>query len=95
MEIRILGPLEVMAEGNPVDLPAGKARLLLAALVVQANQVISTDRLVEFLWHGQPPDSAANTQQTSSPIHDAALNRPARRASRVGSWSPASPATRR
>ena len=64
MEIRILGPLEVVAEGDQVDLPAGKARLLLAALVVHANQVVSTDRLVEFLWHGQPPDSAANTLQT-------------------------------
>jgi DNA-binding SARP family transcriptional activator len=64
MEIRILGPLEVVAEGGPVDLPAGKARLLLAALVVHANQVVSTDRLFEFLWHGQPPDSATNTLQT-------------------------------
>jgi DNA-binding SARP family transcriptional activator len=64
MEIRILGPLEVVAEGNQVDLPAGKVRLLLAALVVHANQVVSTDRLFEFLWHGQPPDSAANTLQT-------------------------------
>jgi DNA-binding SARP family transcriptional activator len=53
-----------VAQGNPVDLPTGKARLLLAALVVQANQVASTDRLVEFLWHGQPLDSAANTLQT-------------------------------
>ena len=64
MEIRILGPLEVVAEGDSVGLPAGKARLLLAALVVHANQVVSTDRLFEFLWHGQPPDSAANTLQT-------------------------------
>ena len=64
MEIRILGPLEVVAGGDPVDLPTGKARLLLAALVVHANQVVSTDRLFEFLWHGQPPDSAANTLQT-------------------------------
>jgi DNA-binding SARP family transcriptional activator len=64
MEIRILGPLEVVAEGAPVDLPTGKARLLLAALVVHANRVVSTDRLSEFLWHGQPPDSAANTLQT-------------------------------
>jgi DNA-binding SARP family transcriptional activator len=64
MEIRILGPLEAVAEGDPVDLPSGKARLLLAALVVHANQVVSTDRLIEFLWHGQPPDSAANTLQT-------------------------------
>jgi DNA-binding SARP family transcriptional activator len=64
MEIRILGPLEVVAEGAPVDLRTGKARLLLAALVLHANQVVSTDRLIEFLWHGQPPDSAANTLQT-------------------------------
>jgi DNA-binding SARP family transcriptional activator len=64
MEIRILGPLEVVAAGDPVDLPSGKARLLLAALVVHANQVVSTDRLFEFLWRGQPPGSAANTLQT-------------------------------
>jgi DNA-binding SARP family transcriptional activator len=64
MEIRILGPLEVLAEGDLVDLPTGKARLLLAALAVHANQVVSTDRLFEFLWHGRPPDSAANTLQT-------------------------------
>jgi DNA-binding SARP family transcriptional activator len=64
MEMRILGPLEVVAEGHPLDLPTGKVRLLLAALVVHANQVVSTDRLFEFLWHGQPPKSAANTLQT-------------------------------
>jgi DNA-binding SARP family transcriptional activator len=64
MEIQILGPLEVVAAGDPVDLPSGKARLLLAALVVHANQVVSTDRLFEFLWRGQPPESAANTLQT-------------------------------
>ena len=64
MEIRILGPLEVVAAGDPVDLPSGKARLLLAALVVHANQVVSTDRLFEFLWRGQPPASAANILQT-------------------------------
>ena len=45
MEIRILGPLEVVADGRPVDVPSGKARLLLAALVVHANQVVSIDRL--------------------------------------------------
>jgi hypothetical protein len=30
MELRILGPLEVAAGGEPVDLPSGKARPLLA-----------------------------------------------------------------
>ena len=43
---------------------SGKVRLLLAALVMHANQVVSTDRLFEFLWRGRPPESAANTLQT-------------------------------
>ncbi len=64
MEIRILGPLEIVAESGPVDVPNGKARLLLAALVVHANQVVSTDRLFDFLWRGRPPVSAVNTLQT-------------------------------
>jgi DNA-binding SARP family transcriptional activator/pimeloyl-ACP methyl ester carboxylesterase len=63
-EIRILGPLEVVAEDVPVDVPSGKERLLLAALVVHANRVVSTDRLFEILWRGRPPVTAANTLQT-------------------------------
>jgi DNA-binding SARP family transcriptional activator/pimeloyl-ACP methyl ester carboxylesterase len=64
MEIRILGPLEIVTEVGPVDVPSGKERLLLAALVVHANRVVSTDRLIEVLWRGQPPVTAANTLQT-------------------------------
>jgi DNA-binding SARP family transcriptional activator/pimeloyl-ACP methyl ester carboxylesterase len=63
-EIRILGPFEVVAEGGRVDVPSGKERLLLAALVVHANRVVSTDRLFEILWRGRPPVTAANTLQT-------------------------------
>jgi DNA-binding SARP family transcriptional activator/pimeloyl-ACP methyl ester carboxylesterase len=64
MEIRILGPLEIIEAGRPVDVPHGKARLLLAALVVNANRVVSTDRLFEVLWGGRPPVSGGNTLQT-------------------------------
>lgn len=64
MEVRILGPLEVVTDGGRVSLPAGKGRLLLAALAVHVGQVVSTDRLFEFLWGGQPPETAANTLQT-------------------------------
>jgi len=64
VEIRVLGPLEVVIDGRPVDLPSAKARLVLAALVVRANEVVSTDRLFEVLWGAQPPGSAANTLQT-------------------------------
>jgi hypothetical protein len=32
VEIRVLGPLEVVVDGRPVELPSAKARLVLAAL---------------------------------------------------------------
>jgi DNA-binding SARP family transcriptional activator len=64
VELRVLGPLEVVIDGRPVALPSTKARLLLAALVVHANEVVSTDRLFEALWGAEPPESATNTLQT-------------------------------
>ena len=64
MEIRVLGPLEVLIDGRPADLPTAKARLLLGALAVCANEVVSTDRLFEVLWGAEPPKTAANTLQT-------------------------------
>jgi DNA-binding SARP family transcriptional activator/tetratricopeptide (TPR) repeat protein len=58
MEFRILGPLEVCAEGGrKLDL-AGKPRTLLAILVLNANEAVSTDRLIEELWDGDPPETA-------------------------------------
>jgi DNA-binding SARP family transcriptional activator len=64
VEMRVLGPLEVVIDGQSVELPSAKARLVLAALVLRANEVVSTDRLFEVLWGAQPPESAANTLQT-------------------------------
>src|SRR5215813_9372036 len=52
------------SDGDMVDLPAGKAGLLLAAFVMHANQVVSTDRLFEFRWRGRPPGTAASTLLT-------------------------------
>jgi DNA-binding SARP family transcriptional activator len=39
-------------------------RSLLAVLVVRAGQYVSSDFLIEELWHGEPPAKAANTLQT-------------------------------
>ena len=64
MDIRILGPLEVSSAGESVEMPRGKEGLLLAALAVHANKVVSTDRLFEFLWRREPPETAGNTLQT-------------------------------
>ena len=53
MEFRVLGPLEVTAGGQSLTMGA-RARAVLAMLLVHANQVVSSDRLMEELWPGQP-----------------------------------------
>ncbi|MEA3510841.1 MAG: helix-turn-helix domain-containing protein, partial [Actinomycetota bacterium] len=50
MEFRILGPLEVAENGEILDLGSRKQRSLLALLLIHANRVISTDRILEELW---------------------------------------------
>ena len=60
----MLGPLEAVRDGASVELPGGKARLLLAALLVNPNRVVSTDRLFEVLWGADVPGSAQNLLQT-------------------------------
>ncbi|HEY2201942.1 MAG TPA: BTAD domain-containing putative transcriptional regulator, partial [Solirubrobacteraceae bacterium] len=60
MRFGILGPLEVVDDhGRAVALNAHKERALLAILLLHANEVVSADRLVEDLWAGRPPASAA------------------------------------
>ncbi|WP_155058057.1 AfsR/SARP family transcriptional regulator [Streptomyces blattellae] len=62
-EFRILGPLEVRRDGHPVGIGATKLRLLLAALLAEANQVVTVERLMSRLWGDQPPKDARNTLQ--------------------------------
>ncbi len=63
MEFRILGPLDVVADGRSVDLGGPKQRALLAALLVRANEVVSQDELIDDLWGEAPPATAAKTLQ--------------------------------
>jgi DNA-binding SARP family transcriptional activator/pimeloyl-ACP methyl ester carboxylesterase len=63
VEFGVLGPLEVTAEGRSLGLAGTRARAVLALLLVHANQVVSSDRLVEELWPGQPTDKATDSLQ--------------------------------
>ena len=56
MEFRILGPLEVTNGGRPVPVAGSRERAVLVMLLLAANQVVSTDRLVEDLWGERPPE---------------------------------------
>ena len=60
-EFRILGPLDVRENGQPVDVGGGKQRALLAVLLLGGNEIVSTDRLIDALWGENPPASAPNS----------------------------------
>jgi len=63
LEYRLLGPLEVERSGQPVRVGGAKARAVLAMLVLDANRVVSTTRLIEGVWGEDPPDGAGATLQ--------------------------------
>jgi DNA-binding SARP family transcriptional activator len=63
MEYRLLGPLEVRTGGVPCSLGGTKQRALLARLLLDANRVVSRDRLVDDLWGEDPPKTAIATIQ--------------------------------
>jgi YVTN family beta-propeller protein len=63
MDFRILGPLEVLDEGRVLDVGGGKQRSVLALLLMHANEVVSSDQLIEQLWPDQQPASAAKIVQ--------------------------------
>ena len=58
MELRLLGPLEVVHEGRRADLTALRERAVLTFLLVDANRVVPVDRLIDRVWEGDPPESA-------------------------------------
>jgi predicted ATPase/DNA-binding SARP family transcriptional activator len=64
VELRLLGPLELVDDdGQLVELPAGKPRALLALLGLEAGRIVSADRIIEVLWAGRPPATAAKVVQ--------------------------------
>jgi DNA-binding SARP family transcriptional activator len=64
VEFSILGPLRVRDQDRLIELSSAKERLLLAVLVLHANEVVLAERLIEVLWGAKPPASAANTLHT-------------------------------
>src|SRR5215203_750922 len=63
MEFRILGPLEVAEHGSGLEIGRGKERSVLAILILHANRVVSSERLIDELWGDVPPATAAKSVQ--------------------------------
>jgi hypothetical protein len=63
VEFGVLGPMVIWQEGREVPLGAAKRRALLALLLLRANEVVSTARLVDQLWAERPPARAVKAVQ--------------------------------
>ena len=63
MEFRILGPLEVVDGGRKIALDRRRLRALLAFLLLHANELISSDRLIDEVWGPDPPKTAGASLQ--------------------------------
>jgi DNA-binding SARP family transcriptional activator len=65
VEFRILGPLEVVGEHGPITLHRGKEQALLSYMLLHANEVLPSERLIDELWDGRPPATAPKILQNA------------------------------
>lgn len=56
LDFRVLGPLEVRRGERPVRLSSAKHRVLLAALLLRAGEVLPFGELTELIWGDRPPE---------------------------------------
>ena len=61
VQIRVLGPFEVLVDRRLMPLGGARQRLVLAGLVASANAVVSSDRMIDIVWGDEPPDTALST----------------------------------
>jgi DNA-binding SARP family transcriptional activator len=65
MEVRLLGPLEIADGGRPIPCRGPRQGALLVLLVLHANQVVPSERLLVELWGADAPPTAANALQAA------------------------------
>ncbi len=63
LQVRLLGPFEVVVGGEPVDVPGAKRQALVACLALRVGRVVATDTLVEALWGSDLPAAPRNAVQ--------------------------------
>lgn len=65
MKFSVLGALEVSHDNVPVDLGGMTQRAVLGYLLLHANQVVPTSRMLYALWNGNPPSTARKMVQNA------------------------------
>jgi DNA-binding SARP family transcriptional activator/tetratricopeptide (TPR) repeat protein len=65
VEFRVLGPIELWANGRRIDLGPAKSRLLLAVLLMESGRTVPFDTLVYRVWDESAPAKVVNSVQSS------------------------------
>ncbi|MFC7533513.1 BTAD domain-containing putative transcriptional regulator [Actinoplanes sp. GCM10030250] len=63
MQVRVLGPLEVLIDGRRLDLGGQRQQIVLAVLALETGQVVPVGRLAEALYGDDPPSTARSQVQ--------------------------------
>lgn len=64
MFFRTLGSLEASIGGRIISMGKNRQRTVLAILLLEVNRTVSVGRLVDAVWNGCPPNTAAEQIQT-------------------------------
>src|SRR5438067_11941918 len=64
VQVRLLGPVDVVAEGAPREVRGLRRKAVLATLALNAGEPVSTGRLVEVVWGQDAPVGVVNTLQS-------------------------------
>ena len=64
MDIRVLGPVEVSTNGEPIRLGGPKQRAVLSVLIRDVGNVVTVDRLIHDVWSENPPEAVRTSIHT-------------------------------
>ncbi|WP_176984744.1 BTAD domain-containing putative transcriptional regulator [Asanoa ishikariensis] len=63
LRIGVLGPLDVVVNGSPLDIRSERQRTVVALLALQHGRTVPVDDFVDALWGDRPPRTARNLVQ--------------------------------
>jgi DNA-binding SARP family transcriptional activator len=68
MQVRLLGPVDVVADGGPRPVPGLRRMAVLATLALRCGEVVSTGQLADVVWGEAAPTTAVNTLQSHAAL---------------------------
>jgi predicted ATPase/DNA-binding SARP family transcriptional activator len=64
VRVEVLGPLRLVVDGAPVDVPGPKRRAVLALLALAESRIVTVDHILDALWPSEVPESGRQALHT-------------------------------